>query len=144
MYAVLIEEPVDIAELEKKVQAVAYGGYVTFSGNVRDNARGKKVLALSYDAYRPLAEKQMREIAEEVERRWECACAIAHRVGPIPMGECSVAIAVGAPHRAEAFEACRWAIDTLKETVPIWKRETYEDGEVWIEGDQAVSAEKRS
>lgn len=117
----------------------AFGGYVIFSGNVRDSARGKKVVALSYDCYRPLAEAQMLWIAGEAERRWGARCAIAHRVGAVPMGECSVAIVVGAPHRTEAFEACRWAIDTLKESVPIWKKETYEDGEVWIEGDSAVA-----
>ncbi|HEX5324151.1 MAG TPA: molybdenum cofactor biosynthesis protein MoaE [Capsulimonadaceae bacterium] len=143
-YAAITDQPIDIGKLEESVRSHGFGGYVTFSGNVRDNARGKKVLALSYDSYRPLAQKQMLEIAEEVERKWGGSCAIAHRIGPIPMGESSVAIVVGTAHRAEAFEACRWAIDTLKETVPIWKRETYEDGEVWIEGDAAVPAQGRS
>lgn len=138
-FVLLTDEPVDIGRLEKEVASDAFGGYVTFSGNIRDHARGKKVVALSYDCYRPLAEKEMARIAGEVESRWNGRCAIAHRIGPIPMGECSVAIVVGTAHRAEAFAACRWAIDTLKESVPIWKKETYEDGEVWIEGDRALA-----
>lgn len=138
-FVLLTEEPIEIGRLEREAASSAFGGYVTFSGNVRDHARGKTVLALSYDCYKPLAEKQMQEIAREVEERWQGRCAIAHRIGDIPIGECAVAIVVGTPHRAEAFAACRWAIDTLKETVPIWKKERYGDGEVWIEGDSTVA-----
>jgi molybdopterin synthase catalytic subunit len=139
-FTLLTEEPIEIGRLEKEVASPAFGGYVTFNGNVRDNARGKKVIALSYDCYRPLAEKEMDRIASEVERRWCGRCAIAHRIGAVPIGESSVAIVVATPHRAEAFAACRWAIDTLKESVPIWKKETYEDGEVWIEGDSTLAS----
>ncbi len=111
------------------------GGIVTFTGVVRDNARGKRVRALEYDAYPEMAESEMARIATEVARRWpESGVALVHRIGPLAIGECSVAVVVACPHRAEAFEACRYAIDTLKASVPIWKKELYEDGQEWVEG----------
>ena len=111
------------------------GGVVTFTGVVRDNARGKRVRALEYDAYPEMAESEMARIAEDVARRWpECAVALVHRIGRLDIGECSVVVVAACPHRAEAFEACRYAIDTLKATVPIWKKELYADGEEWVEG----------
>ncbi len=134
----LVDEPIDIAGLTRAVEADKYGAVATFAGNVRDHARGKRVVAIEYTAYRPLAQTQLERLAGEAEFKWGGTCAIAHRLGPIPIGEASVFIAYATPHRGEAFDACRWVIDTLKETVPIWKRETYEDGEVWIEGDQAI------
>jgi molybdopterin synthase catalytic subunit len=131
-------EPLDAAavrELERAVTSAGDGGVVTFQGAVRDNARGKRVRYLEYDAYPEMAEQQMRVIADEVARRWQTqAVAIAHRVGRLQIGECSVVVVVACAHRAEAFEACRYAIDTLKSTVPIWKKEAYEDGEEWVEG----------
>ena len=124
-----------IRELEAAVTTGGDGGVVTFQGVVRDNARGKQVRSLEYDAYVEMAEQQMAQIAAEVEARWETsAIAMVHRIGRLEIGECSVVVAVACPHRAEAFEACRYAIDTLKATVPIWKKELYTDGEEWVEG----------
>jgi molybdopterin synthase catalytic subunit len=108
---------------------------VIFQGVVRDNARGKRVRYLEYDAYPEMAEQQMASIAAEVERRWHIGnVALVHRIGRLEIGECSVVVVVACPHRGEAFEACRYAIDTLKTTVPIWKKEVAEDGEEWVEG----------
>src|SRR4051812_42019555 len=124
-----------VRALEDTVTTRGDGGVVTFQGVVRDNARGKQVRSLEYDAYIEMAEQQMAQIAAEVERRWETsAVAMVHRVGRLEIGECSVVVVVACPHRAEAFEACRYAIDTLKSTVPIWKKEIYTDGEEWVEG----------
>jgi molybdopterin synthase catalytic subunit len=134
----ITREPLDAAtvrELERAVTASGDGGVVTFQGVVRDNARGKQVRFLEYDAYPEMAEEQMRAIAAEVERRWQTrAIAMVHRVGRLEVGECSVVVVVACPHRAEAFDACRYAIDTLKAKVPIWKKEAYTDGEEWVEG----------
>ena len=131
-------EPLDNAAIRALEAAVTYpgaGGIVTFAGVVRDNARGKRVRSLEYDAYPEMAERQMGEIAAEVARRWpESRLAMVHRIGPMTIGEASVVIVAACPHRAEAFEACRYAIDTLKVRVPIWKKEFYEDGEEWVEG----------
>jgi molybdopterin synthase catalytic subunit len=124
-----------VRALEETITTRGDGGVVTFQGVVRDNARGKQVRSLEYDAYVEMAEQQMAQIAAEVERRWEAsAVAMVHRIGPLEIGECSVVVVVACPHRAEAFEACRYAIDTLKSTVPIWKKEIYTDGEEWVEG----------
>lgn len=124
-----------VRALEDTVTTRGDGGVVTFQGVVRDNARGKQVRSLEYDAYIEMAEQQMAQIAAEVEHRWETsAVAMVHRVGRLEIGECSVVVVVACPHRAEAFEACRYAIDTLKSTVPIWKKEIYTDGEEWVEG----------
>jgi molybdopterin synthase catalytic subunit len=124
-----------IRELEAAVTTSGDGGVVTFQGVVRDNARGKQVRSLEYEAYVEMAEQQMAQIAAAVEARWEAsAVAMVHRIGRLEIGECSVVVAVACPHRAEAFEACRYALDTLKSTVPIWKKEIYTDGEEWVEG----------
>jgi molybdopterin synthase catalytic subunit len=134
----ITREPLDsdaIRALEQAVTTAGAGGIVTFAGVVRDNARGKRVRSLEYDAYPEMAESEMTRIAAEVARRWpESALAMAHRIGPLAIGECSVVVVAACPHRAEAFEACRYAIDTLKASVPIWKKEFYEDGEEWVEG----------
>lgn len=135
------DEPLELGPLVGFVERAGMGAVVTFSGNVRDHNRGRRVEYLEYDAYRPMAERKMREIAEEAVRRWQCRIAIRHRVGRLEIGEPSVLIAVSCAHRAAAFEACRFAIDTLKETVPIWKKEVWEGGEVWIEGEGDVIRE---
>jgi molybdopterin synthase catalytic subunit len=129
------EEPLDLAPLVAFVERPEAGAVATFSGNVRNHNRGRGVEYLEYDAYRPMAEKKMREIAAEAARRWECRIAMRHRVGRLEIGEASVLVAVSCAHRGDAFDACRFAIDTLKETVPIWKKEVWEGGEVWIEGE---------
>jgi molybdopterin synthase catalytic subunit len=137
-YARLKKEPINVAELLARVKSNECGGIVTFAGDVRNNASGKRVIALTYEAYEPLAERELLRLATEAEDGYAAICAVEHRLGPIPIGETSVAIAVASAHRSEAFEACRWLIDTLKATVPIWKRETYEDGTVWIEGAESI------
>lgn len=138
--SVMNEAPIDVAALEAEVAAVTNGAVCSFVGQVRENSRGRQVSYLEYRAYVPMAIKQMNQIAREAEEKWGCLVAIRHRIGRIELGQASVAIAVGSPHRAEAFEACRWCIDTLKETVPIWKREVCPDGTFWIEGDEALNA----
>ncbi|HZP84842.1 MAG TPA: molybdenum cofactor biosynthesis protein MoaE [Chthonomonadaceae bacterium] len=135
------KEPIEAAKLEAQVAGVTNGAVCTFIGQVRNHARGREVAYLEYEAYGPMAEKMLRRIAEEAEAKWGCEVAIAHRIGRIELGEASVVVAVGSPHRAQAFEACRYCIDTLKETVPIWKREVCPDGTYWIEGEEALKAE---
>lgn len=134
----ITRELLDRAAIDAIVQSVWHsgaGGIVTFEGTVRDHARGKRIRYLEYDAYPEMAEQEMAKIAAEVERRWSTdRVAMVHRIGRLEIGEVSVVVAVACPHRAEAFEACRYAIDTLKTTVPIWKKEVAEDGEEWVEG----------
>lgn len=138
--AKIITEAIDTAELEAQVSSVTNGAVCTFIGQVRNHARGREVAYLEYNAYVPMAEKLLRRIAEDAETKWSCEVVIYHRIGRIELGEASVVVAVGSPHRAQAFEACRHCIDTLKETVPIWKREVCPDGAYWIEGEDALKA----
>lgn len=125
----------------RAVQHAGAGAVVTFLGVVRNNSRGKTVNYLEYDVYKPMAEKKLREIGEEIDKRWDVKCAILHRVGRLEIGEASVVIAVAAPHRADAFDACRYAIERIKEIVPIWKKEFADSGEWWIEGGAALTDE---
>ena len=136
----IVNAVMDVAAIEAKVADVANGAVCTFIGQVRRQSRGREVAYLEYNAYVPLAAKQLQRVAEEAETRWNCQVVIQHRLGRIELGEASVVVAVGSPHRAQAFEACRWCIDTLKENVPIWKREVCPDGAFWIEGEEALSA----
>ncbi len=131
----LTREPLDRNALVEAVTHASVGGIVIFEGVVRDNARGKQVRYLEYDAYIEMAKEQIRAIVAEAERRWGVErVAVAHRFGRLEIGETSVIIVVATPHRAEAFEACHYIIDTLKTTVPIWKKEVATDGEEWVEG----------
>ncbi|MGI9059149.1 MAG: molybdenum cofactor biosynthesis protein MoaE [Ktedonobacteraceae bacterium] len=131
----LTREPLDRNALIAAVSDPAAGGIAIFEGVVRDNARGKQVRYLEYDLYPEMAEQQIRTIVAEAQRRWGVEhVAVAHRFGRLEIGEASVIIAVATPHRAEAFEACRYIIDTLKTTVPIWKKEVATNGEEWVEG----------
>jgi molybdopterin synthase catalytic subunit len=131
----LTRETLDRNALVEAVTHASAGGIVIFEGVVRDNARGKQVRYLEYDAYIEMAEEQIRVIVAEAKRRWGIEhVAVAHRFGRLEIGEASVIIVVATPHRAEAFEACRYIIDTLKTTVPIWKKEVATDGEEWVEG----------
>ncbi|MEO7002390.1 MAG: molybdenum cofactor biosynthesis protein MoaE [Ktedonobacterales bacterium] len=134
----ITREPLDdttVRALVRQMTQSSDGGIVTFEGVVRDAARGKRVQALEYDAYPEMAEQEMARIADEVALRWGAThIAMLHRIGRMTVGECSVVVVVACPHRAEAFDACRYAIDTLKATVPIWKKEIAEDGEEWVEG----------
>jgi molybdopterin synthase catalytic subunit len=131
----LTHEPLQRDELIASIAHPSVGGIVVFEGVVRDNARGKQIRYLEYEVYEEMAEQQIRAIIEEAERRWHIErIAVAHRFGRLEIGEASVIIVVAAPHRAEAFEACRYIIDTLKTTVPIWKKEVATNGESWVEG----------
>lgn len=131
----ITRERLDRAVLIEEVAHPEMGGIVVFEGVVRNNARGKQVRYLEYDVYPEMAIEQMRGIAMEAERRWGAErVAIAHRIGRLEIGEASVIIVVATPHRKEAFEACRYIIDTLKSTVPIWKKEVATNGEEWVEG----------
>ena len=131
----ITREPLDRDALVTAVTHSGAGGIVVFEGVVRDNARGKQVRHLEYDVYPEMAIKQVRAIVAEAEQRWGARhVAVAHRVGRLEIGEASVIVVVATPHRAEAFEACRYIIDTLKATVPIWKKEVATGGEEWVEG----------
>jgi len=126
--------PLSLDALLREVGGPEMGGVVTFSGIVRDNARGEAIDHLEYEAYAPMAEKEMRKIVDAVHERWpHVRIAISHRVGRLAIGDAAVMIAAAAPHRAEAFEACRFAIDRLKATVPIWKKEFATSGSYWVE-----------
>ncbi len=140
----LTDAPIDIEALSRQVEHSGCGAVVTFAGNVRDNARDRKVLYLEYEGYAPLAEKQLALLAAQARQRWDVACAVQHRLGRLEIGECSVGVAVAAAHRAEAFDACRWLMDTLKDTVPIWKREFFEGGAHWVEGPNVVGSDSFS
>ncbi|MFL6042910.1 MAG: molybdenum cofactor biosynthesis protein [Gaiellales bacterium] len=125
--------PLDLGALVEEVRDPSAGAIATFVGTTRDRSRGRTVTHLEYDAYPEMAEAEMARIAIAVgDRHAITRIAMAHRTGYVPIGEASVMIAVSAPHRAAALEACREAIDTLKQTVPVWKKEVFEGGEEWI------------
>jgi MoaE-MoaD fusion protein len=129
----LTEGPVNLTAVVVEVVDERAGAIATFLGTVRGQSRGREVIALEYEAYEEMAEDVMAQIATEVNERYDlCKVAISHRVGRVEVGETSVAIAVSAPHRHDALAACKDVIDTLKERVPLWKKELYEDGEEWI------------
>ena len=129
----VVETPLDLNEAIRAVEDPGSGAIVSFTGTVRDHSLGKDVTALDYEAYPAAAEKMLARIGAEIEGRWGLRrVAIIHRTGHLTIGEASVVIAVSAPHRHAAFEACEYAIVRLKEIVPIWKKEAYTDGAVWI------------
>jgi MoaE-MoaD fusion protein len=129
----LSPEPLRLEAAVDEVRTPEAGAIATFTGTTRARSRGRDVVHLDYEAYEEMAEAEMARIATDLKARYDlCAVAIHHRVGRVGIGETSVVIAVSAPHRAPALAACRDAIDTLKETVPLWKKETYEGGEEWI------------
>ena len=137
----IISEPIDAAEVAAAVATPRAGAIVTFVGTTRDHNDGRRVIRLEYEAYPEMALNQMRKIGEEAQRQWPIASvAMVHRIGVVPLGEASVVIAVSAGHRQAAFAACHFAIDRLKEVVPIWKKEHFEGGEIWI-GSQAGRAQ---
>jgi molybdopterin synthase catalytic subunit len=130
----LVREPIQVGALRDGLLAPADGAVVIFEGVVRNHARGKSVRFLEYDAYEIMALRELEEIARRACREFDIRdIGILHRLGHMDPGECSVAIVVTAAHRGAAFDACRFAIDAIKKSVPIWKKEFYEDGEVWID-----------
>ncbi len=132
----LVREAIDSAALVRHVRTGGDGAVVTFDGCVRNQSHGRRTLYLDYEAYESMAVAKIREIAAALHEKFAIdRVAIAHRLGRLEIGETSVFIAVSAPHRPAAFDACRFAIDTLKRTVPIWKKEYFEDGAVWADGE---------
>jgi molybdopterin synthase catalytic subunit len=135
--------PLALDAVVRAVDGPGAGAVATFLGLVRDHNQGRKVLYLDYEAYAPLAEKALALIVDEAQARWAGArMAIHHRTGKLDIGEASVVIAVATPHRADAFAACRYAIERIKQIVPIWKHEHFEGGEVWIEGATADATDE--
>lgn len=132
----LVQERIDAEALVRHVRTGDDGAIVTFDGCVRNQSHGRRTLYLEYEAYESMALAKMGEIAAGIHDKFSIdRVAMAHRLGRLEIGETSVFIAVSAPHRAAAFEACRYAIDTLKRSVPIWKKEYFEDGAVWADGE---------
>lgn len=133
--AYLVEHIVDAAPLVARVSGAERGGIATFLGLVRNHHAGRKVLRLEYSAYAPMAEAECERIVAEARERWpEAVVALEHRIGELAIGDVAVAVAAAAPHRAEAFDACRYVIEELKHRVPVWKREHYADGTVgWVD-----------
>ena len=139
----LTSDPIDYAELTESVRSTASGAVVLFLGTVRELTDGHRTVALDYDAYGPMAEVKLQELETEARGRWPIdQLAIVHRVGHLELGEVSVAVAVSCPHRDDAFEAARFLIDTLKVTVPIWKKENWSDGTTeWVHPGVEPAAE---
>jgi molybdopterin synthase catalytic subunit len=130
----LVRDAIDVHAVIKSVEDTSAGATNIFIGTTRNHSHGKKVVALEYDVYKSMALKIMAKITEEICLRWNVAkISIVHRIGKIEVGETSVVVAVSAVHRKEAFESCRYAIDELKKRAPIWKKELYENGEVWVD-----------
>ena len=138
MSVAITTAPLDIQSLAAVVSVEGDGAVATFAGLVRDHNLGRRVLFLEYEAYEPLAVKALELILAEAHQAWpDTRVAVHHRVGRLEIGEVSVAIAAASPHRANAFAACRYTIERVKQIVPIWKREHFEGGEVWLEGATA-------
>jgi molybdopterin synthase catalytic subunit len=134
----LTTDPIDVGAIARRVVLPECGATVTLDGYAREWTRGRRTLYLVYEAYAPMALREMKRLGEQAHEKFEIAhIEIVHRTGRLEIGETSVVIAVSAPHRRAAFEACEWAIHELKRTVPIWKKEFFEDGEVWVEGEGA-------
>lgn len=136
----LTTDPIDVGAMARRIVLPECGATVTLDGYAREWTRGRRTLYLVYQAYQPMALREMKRLGAQAHEKFEIAhIGIVHRTGRLEIGETSVVIAVSAPHRRAAFEACEWAIRELKRTVPIWKKEFFEDGEVWVEGEGARS-----
>jgi len=133
----LTTDPIDVGAVARRIVLPECGATVTLDGYAREWTRGRRTLHLVYEAYAPMALRELARLGRDAHQRFEIAhIGIVHRTGRLDIGETSVVIAVSAPHRRAAFEACEWAIRELKRTVPIWKKEVFEDGEVWVEGER--------
>jgi molybdopterin synthase catalytic subunit len=129
----LTDDPIDAGALSRRLLRRSDGALVVFEGVVRDHSEGKAVESIFYDAYRPMAEKEIAAIVDDLRARYaEVAIDCIHRLGRLMVGETSIVIVAASPHRAEAFEACRLMIDRIKQTVPIWKKERTPEGEEWV------------
>ena len=132
----ITRDPIDKSGLEARILTGAAGAIVTFDGVVRNQTRGRAVISLHYEAYPAMAVREMQRIGDEIRQKWPQIdrIGIVHRFGELQISESSIVIVITSPHRKAAFEACQYAIDTLKKTVPIWKKEIFADGEEWVEG----------
>jgi molybdopterin synthase catalytic subunit len=129
----IIQTPIQVPQIIDDIASPASGGVDVFMGMVRNHSHGRRVKALEYTAYVPMAEKKMAEIEDEVREKWAVHNVLfVHRIGKLQVGEIAVVTAVAAAHRAEAFDACRYAIDRIKAEVPIWKKEIFEEGQAWV------------
>lgn len=138
----IVTEPIDVNTVIQSVHDPTAGGIDVFIGVTRNHSNGKPVRYLEYHAYKPMAIKMLHRIVNEAQSKWDVKkIAIVHRLGRLEIGEASVVIAVSAAHRDEAFQACRYLIDTLKTIVPVWKKEFFEDGEVWVDGEPGTTIE---
>ena len=137
----LTTEPLDIGEIARRSVSPECGATVTLDGYVRQFTKGRETQHLVYEGYEAMALKEMEKLINLVHEQFEIAhVGIVHRLGKLEIGETSVVISVASPHRRAAFEACEWLIKELKRTVPIWKKEVYADGEIWIEGDSQAKS----
>ncbi len=135
-HCAIVREEIDIRDIKGTLEDPSDGAAILFEGVVRNNTRGRRTLYLDYEAYESMALNEMEKLAQAALERFEVRdVCLVHRLGRLEIGETSVVIGVGSAHRAAAFEACRWLIDTLKKTVPIWKKEYFEDGAVWADGE---------
>ena len=129
----ITHDELDVQQVVSHVRHPGAGAIATFVGTTRDNTAGRRVLRLDYEAYRPMADNQIQRVADEMRERWDLTgVAIYHRLGSLEIGEASLVVAVSSAHRKEAFEACQYSIDRIKQIVPIWKKEFFEGGEVWV------------
>ena len=136
----ITDRALDPEEITESVRRDSNGAVVTFLGTTRDSTQGREVLHLEYEAYQPMAEKKLSEIADEMQERHGVEdIALFHRTGRLEIGEISLVVAVASPHRKAAFAACQYAVDRIKQTVPIWKKEYFVGGEVWIESPEDVA-----
>jgi len=132
-----VREPIEIAPLRERLIGPEDGAVVVFEGIVRNQSHGKRVQYLEYSAYETMALRKLEEIGKQAKEQFAVRqIGIIHRLGRLEIGECSIVIAVTSAHRATAFQACRFVIDAIKQAVPIWKKEVYEDGEIWVEGER--------
>jgi molybdopterin synthase catalytic subunit len=137
----ITEKPIDVQKVIETASSLNAGAVNVFVGTVRNNAHGKKVLWLEYEAYETMAVAEIRRIIEDSSHRWPLlGWAVTHRIGTLKPGETAVAVAVSTPHRKDSFEACQYIIDTLKANAPIWKKEVFEDGEEWVSARPAMTA----
>jgi molybdopterin synthase catalytic subunit len=139
----ITDEPLDSEAITAKVRRDSNGAVVTFLGTTRDFTAGRTVLHLEYEAYQPMADSKLAEIVDEIRERWSIEdVAIAHRLGRLEIGETSLIVAVASPHREAAFAACQYSVDRIKEMVPIWKKEFFEGGEVWVGSQEGPPVEE--
>lgn len=135
-HCAIVREPIDLRKIKEELEHPEDGAAILFEGVVRNNTRGRRTLYLDYESYESMALSEMEKLAQAALERFKVReVSLVHRLGRLEIGETSVVIGVGSAHRAAAFEACRWLIDTLKKTVPIWKKEYFEDGAVWADGE---------